>query len=243
MTKYLARAAGASAFLYAARRYYRNWGTTKEECAMKLPGDELVRRPTIQSTEGIWIDAPPAAVWPWIAQLGQDRAGLYGFAKVAKLVGLDGGRDTDNADRIHPEWQSLAPGDTLRLTPTGWMGLRHGITLEVQEVVAGSTLVLRGSRPGFPWETVWSLHLLARWQDRCRFLVRTRTRLRHPGEVLGVELAGPVIALVTRGLLLGIKRRVAEVAMRDPANAVLGGPLTDLSGPPESSAGPYSGAQ
>ncbi len=217
MTKYVARVAAATAFLYAARRYYRNWGTTKEECTMKLPGDELVRRPAVQSTEGIWIDAPPAAVWPWIAQIGQDRAGFYGLDNVEKLIGLgigpdigpDTDTDTDTADRIHPEWQHLVPGDTVRLAPMGWMGLRHGITLEIEQVVEDSTLVLRGSRPGFPWETVWSLHLLPRWQDRCRFLVRTRTRLRHPGEVLGVELAGPVIALMTRGLLLGIKRRVA----------------------------------
>ncbi|MGZ8801628.1 MAG: SRPBCC family protein [Mycobacterium sp.] len=223
MTNNAVRVAGAMAFLYAARRYYRNWGTTKEECSMHLPGDELIRRPLVQSTEGVWIDAPPAAVWPWLAQIGQDRGGLYGFDTVERLIGLG----YDNADRIHPEWQSLAPGDTVRLAPKGWMGLRHGITLQVEQVVDSSTLVLRGTRPGFPWETVWSLHLLPRWQDRCRFLVRTRTRLAHPGEVLGVELAGPVIAMVTRGLLLGIKRRVAEVAtpMQDPANAVLGGPL------------------
>jgi hypothetical protein len=32
------------ALLYAARQFYRNWGTTKEECRMTLPGDELIRR-------------------------------------------------------------------------------------------------------------------------------------------------------------------------------------------------------
>ncbi|MGB0971160.1 MAG: SRPBCC family protein [Mycobacterium sp.] len=213
MATYVFRLAGAAAVLYAARRYYRNWGTTKEECSMSLPGDELVHRPAVQSTEGIWIDAPPAAVWPWIAQIGQDRAGLYGFEKLEKLIGLD----CDVADRIHPEWQLLAPGDTVRLAPMGWMGLRHGFAVEIEQVVDGSLLVLRGTRPGFPLEMVCSVHLLPRWQDRCRLLVRTRTRLRHPGEVLGVELAGPVIALVTRGLLLGIKRRVAAEAMRDPA--------------------------
>ena len=236
MTGNVVRVAGAIALLYAARRYYRNWGTTKEECRMSLPGDELIRRPAVQSTEGVWIDAPPAAIWPWLVQIGQDRGGLYSFGTVEKLIGLD----YDNADRIHPEWHSLVPGDTIRLAPNGWMGLRHGITLTVGQVTDESTLVLRGTPPGFPWETVWSFHLLPRWQDRCRFLVRTRTRLRHPGEVLGVELAGPVTALVTRGLLLGIKRRVADIAtpMRDPANAVLGGPLATELGPQASSVRP-----
>ena len=223
MTGNLARVAGAAALLYAARRYYRNWGTTKEECAMHLPGDELVRRPSVQSTEGVWIDAPPASVWPWLVQIGQDRGGVYSFETIENLIGLD----YNTANRIHPEWQRLSPGDTIRFAPDGWMGLRHGLTLTVEQVVDQSTLVLRGSPPGFPWETVWSFHLLPRWQDRCRLLIRTRTRLRHPGEVLGVELAGPLTSMLTRGLLLGIKRRVVEVAMpnHDPTNEVLGGPL------------------
>ena len=223
MTKRVVRVAGAITLLYAARRYYRNWGTTKEECRMSLPGDELIRRPSVQSTEGVWIDAPPSAIWPWLIQIGQDRGGLYSFDTVEKLIGLD----YDTANRVHPEWQCLMPGDAIRLAPDGWMGLPHGLTLAVEQVTDESALVLRGTPPEFPWETVWSFHLLPRWQDRCRFLVRTRTRLRHPGEVLGVELAGPVTALVTRGLLLGIKSRVADVVMpmRNPANAVLGGPL------------------
>ena len=217
------RVAGAITLLYAARRYYRNWGTTKEETQTTLPGDELVRRPSVQSTEGVWIDAPPAAIWPWLVQMGQDRGGLYSLDTVADLIGLD----YENADRIHPEWQQLAPGDTIRIAPQGWMGLRHGLTLTVEQVIEESTLVLRGTPPGFPWETVWSFHLLPRWQDSCRFLIRTRTRLRHPGEVLGVELAGPVTSLVTRGLMLGIKRRVDEVRapIDGPADMVLGGPL------------------
>ena len=35
-----------------------------------------------------------------------------------------------------------------------------------------------------------------------------RSHMRHPGEVLIMEFPGPVAALMTRGMLLGIKRRV-----------------------------------
>ena len=42
MWRRLAGSAIASAGLYAARQYYRNWGTTKDECETPLPGDELV---------------------------------------------------------------------------------------------------------------------------------------------------------------------------------------------------------
>ena len=110
------------ALLYAARRYFRNWGTTKDECQMSLPGDELVSGPVVETTEGVWVDAPAAGVWPWLVQMGQDRGGLYTYQTVENLFGLD----YRNADHIHPEWQRLRPGDSVRLAPKGWMGLRTG---------------------------------------------------------------------------------------------------------------------
>ncbi len=195
-------AAGA-ALLYAARRYYLNWGTTKEECHMRLPGDELIERPVVETTEGVWIDAPASAVWPWLVQMGQDRGGLYSYETLENIVGLD----YRNADQIHPEWQHLAPGDVVRLAPRGWMGLRDGIAMSVVEVTDQQSIVMR-TMPQDLWDAVWSFHLVPHWEDRCRLLIRTRIRLRHPGEVLMVELAGPAKALMTRGILLGIKRRV-----------------------------------
>jgi hypothetical protein len=198
------RAVATAALLYAARRYYRNWGTTKEESRATLPGDKLVGRPAVQSTEGVWIDAPTDAIWPWLVQMGQDRGGLYSYETLENLIGLH----YRNADRIHPEWQELVPGDVIRLAPRGWLGLRHGVAMRVVQVIDKEAIVLRGTPPDFPWDAVWSFHLAPRWEDRCRLLVRTRARLRYPGEVLATELAGPVTALVARGMLLGIKRRV-----------------------------------
>ena len=42
-----------------------------------LPGDELLPRPSFQATNAINVDAPPEAVWPWIAQMGRERTGYY----------------------------------------------------------------------------------------------------------------------------------------------------------------------
>jgi hypothetical protein len=207
MAKNVLRVAGALALLYAARRYYRNWGTTKDECRMRLPGDELLRRPAVQSTEGVWIDAPPNAIWPWLVQMGQDRGGLYSYETLENLVGLH----HHNADRIHPEWQQLAAGDVVRVAPKGWMDREHGVELSVAQVIEEQAIVLRGAPPQLPWEGVWSFHIVSRGQDRSRLLMRTRIGLRHPGQVLAVELAGPVTALVTRGMLLGIKQRAERV--------------------------------
>jgi hypothetical protein len=213
--QHLATTAGAALLLYAARRYFRNWSTTKDECRMPLPGDELIRQPVSQTTEAVWIERSAGEVWPWLVQMGQDRGGLYGYELVENLFGLK----HRNADRIHPEWQRLQPGDSVRLTPQGWLGRREGIKLWVAQVIDEQAIVLRAEPPDLPWEAVWSFHLMPYSGERCRLLVRTRVALRHPGEVVLAELASPVTALMTRGMLRGIRRRVhnAGVATERPA--------------------------
>jgi hypothetical protein len=200
------RFAGLVAALYAARRYYRNWGSTKEECRMSLAGDELTAGPYVQTTEAVWIDASSETVWPWLVQMGQDRAGIYTFEALENLIGLH----YQNADEVHPEWQRLAPGDTVRLARKGWLGLREGLTLQVASVVDGQSIVLRATSPRHLCDMVWSFNLVPHWEDRCRLLIRVRTGLRRPGQVFITELFGPAVAFVTRGILLGIKRRAQE---------------------------------
>lgn len=206
--------------LYAARRYYRNWGATKEECTMRLPGDDLVKAPAVQTTEAVSIDAPVAQVWPWLVQIGQDRGGLYSYEALENLCGLQ----FRNADRVHPEWQLLGVGDVVRLAPKGWMGLRQGVALQVVDAVPEQRIILRAAPPELPWEAVWSLHIVPHWQDRCRLIVRRRAGMRHPGEVLAVELAGPATALLTRGMLVGIKHRVERQRAQEDAGAAVSPP-------------------
>jgi len=222
VAKRITETAALLVVLYGARRYYRNWGATKAECEMRLPGDTLVGDPAVQTTEAAYIDASPSAVWPWLLQMGQDRGGFYGFEGLKNLAGL---RHRD-ADRVHPEWQQLAAGDTVRLAPEGWAGLADGVTLSVTEIVPEKYLVLNATRDGLPLDAVWSFHLQPHWEDRVRLLTRTRIALRHPGQVFALELARPVIALGTRGLLLGIKHRVERL----PApNATQERPAAEIS--------------
>ncbi len=176
MSMVTVRVAAAVALLYAARRYYRNWGTTKEECRSWLLGDELVRQPFTRTTEGVWIDAPPSEVWPALVQ----------------VLHLDG---------------EPAPGAVVRVAPAGWIKRLNHSLLTVQQMVTGESVVLRGSPPEFPWDAVWSFHVQPRWEDRCRLLLRMRANLRHPGDVVKVELAGPVTALSVRATLRAVKHR------------------------------------
>ncbi|HLM49750.1 MAG TPA: hypothetical protein VK279_04320, partial [Solirubrobacteraceae bacterium] len=67
----LAGAAIAAAHRLVARPWMARWGASEADLRRPLPGDELVPDPASESTRAVTIDAPPEAVWPWIAQLGQ----------------------------------------------------------------------------------------------------------------------------------------------------------------------------
>jgi hypothetical protein len=89
------------------------WGATPAEVDATLPGDEVVVDPVWQSTRAIDIAAPVSDVWPWLAQMGQDRGGLYSYDWLENIAGLD----FHNADHIVPEWQDVQAGDFVRFAP------------------------------------------------------------------------------------------------------------------------------
>lgn len=91
----------------------RSWGATHEEITADLAGDELVPDRGITMTRGITIDAPRAVVWPWLAQIGQDRAGFYSFTALENLAGCRMPR----AERVHEEWQHRSVGEVVPLHP------------------------------------------------------------------------------------------------------------------------------
>jgi len=88
-------------------RWWRTWGFDPIDAARPLPGDDLVPTPTAIDTRGIIIDAPAEAVWPWLVQMGYERAGWYSYDRM-DMRGK-------SSDRLMPEWQNLGVGD---LVPT-----------------------------------------------------------------------------------------------------------------------------
>jgi hypothetical protein len=109
----LALLAGAFAAVIPA---IHRWGAMDEEVSLALPGDELLPAPLVLWTNAVTINAPPEQVWPWIAQLGDTRAGFYSYTLIENRVGaITGAADYQviyrNAGRIVPAWQRPAPGD------------------------------------------------------------------------------------------------------------------------------------
>jgi uncharacterized protein YndB with AHSA1/START domain len=114
-------AAAPLAYLLAGRPWLRQWGATAEEANRPLPGDDLVPDPAIDLTWSVTIDAPVERVWPWLAQIGQDRGGFYSYAWLENLAGCG----LKNADRIHPEWQHREVGEQVMLHPKLGLKLAH----------------------------------------------------------------------------------------------------------------------
>ena len=66
-------------------------GASPAEAARPLPGDDVVPDADVVMDRAFTVDAAPAEVWPWLAQLGKQRAGWYLPGPVERLV-PDGGR-------------------------------------------------------------------------------------------------------------------------------------------------------
>ena len=65
--------------------------------------------PETYFTRAITIHAPPAAVWPWLLAIGQDRAGFLSNDYLENLTGAD----IHNTDTLRLEWQQRALGDRV----------------------------------------------------------------------------------------------------------------------------------
>ena len=107
----LAFAAAALVVLYLRylRRPVLTWGADAEADA-RLPGDELLENADGVATRAIEVDAPPSAVWPWIAQMGPaPRGGAYTYDWIENLLGLD----MHSADEVLPDFQHPEVGDTI----------------------------------------------------------------------------------------------------------------------------------
>lgn len=181
--------------------WMNDWRSTPDERQRALPGDRLVPDAQ-QQTHAITIDASPEAVWPWLVQIGQGRAGFYTHDRLERLFGAD----IHNADEIRPEWQALAVGDLVRtyrplrsFEPLGWY---------VGEIEPPRTLVLHEPERRGVINSSWSL-VLTRDGERTRLISRWRFHRRGVAHSLFKRLVfDPAHFVMETGVLHGLKRRV-----------------------------------
>jgi hypothetical protein len=199
------------------RGWYSRWGASPSEACEPLPGDDLVPAPRIQSTRAITIDAPAQSVWGWVAQIGQERAGLYSYEELENLVGCG----MHNADRIDPD-QELRTGDRVRLGPKGYP------LFVVEKIERGRALVLLGADPktertGAFREPMPASYACSTWVFVVRSLgprttrLIVRNRLDYRPANLANNLiwglsAGPIEFVMERKMLRGIRQRAEALS-------------------------------
>ena len=113
LTALLAVAVVAGFVLSLYQPWLAQWGSTGAERSERIAGDEIVANADISWTRSITINAPPERVWPWLVQIGVDKAGFYNFDWGEQLAN----DPIHNATTIHPEWQSLRVGDAIHPMP------------------------------------------------------------------------------------------------------------------------------
>lgn len=196
-TAVLVGVATAVSGAWTARYSLLHWGATTGETEEPLPGDDLLPAAPYVETRAITIDAPREEVWPWLAQLGQGRGGLYSYDWLENLVGCG----IHSADRIVPEWQDVAVGSEVRLHPKGALTV---VAVEPEEhlVLRPGPLRAPGSASmpaGFPFDYTWAFVLRHHPGRQTRLIVRERYEPR-------VGWAGPAVeALCVVSAIMGIK--------------------------------------
>jgi hypothetical protein len=180
------------------RSWHLRWGATSSEVEGPMPGDDIVPRASFSATRAVTIDAPPAAVWPWLVQLGFGRAGFYSYDLFDNAA-------CPSADSILAEYQGPKVGD--------WVPM-------VSKINETTAFRIKAFEPHewLLWEkpnSTWALKLVPLDVGHTRLL----TRLKQYN-----DWGSPLLALVTvilfefgdfpmmRQLLLGVKARAEREA-------------------------------
>lgn len=183
------------------RGWYAGWGATPEEVSAALPGDEIVALSHMHVTRAIDIQAPAEIVWRWLAQIGQERGGLYSYQHLENLVGCQ----MHNADAIHPEWQAVTAGQNVRLGPKGFPLFR------VTQVDAPHSLVMQACDPvnEQPGPASWVFVIKATGAQSCRLLTRSRngSEWTMGNRIMWRGIVDPMHFMMERRMLIGIKQR------------------------------------
>jgi hypothetical protein len=190
------------------RRWHLRWGATAAEVAAALPGDELVPDAQYLSTRAITIDAPPRAVWPWLVQVGCQRAGFYSNDLLDNL-----GRPS--ATTIVPDLQGLEVGQWVPMSPSPVPTDQTAFRVDCFEVDEW----LLWSKPDSTW--AWKLTPTGDGGTRLVTRINAHYEWHRPLQALvGVLLMELGDFAMIRRMLRGIKERAerlaAEVDRRSP---------------------------
>jgi hypothetical protein len=183
------------------RRKQLRWGAAPAEVASRLPGDDVLPDARLVATRAISVEATPEEVWPWIAQLGQGRAGFYSYDVFENLVGCD----IASADRIVPQWQDVTVGDEFRLHPD--MALPVAVVDPPTALVVRSESADGADQKEVPYDFTWAFVVRPASPHGSRLIVRERYDWTVPAMRSAMEALTFASFVMTQKMLRGIRDR------------------------------------
>lgn len=170
-----------------------------------MPGDSLVQRPQEVTTRAITVKAWPEHVWPWLAQMGNGRGGLYSYDWLDRVFGVLEG---SSSDTIISRFQEIRPGDTIPIGgSTGW---------PVAIAKPSALLLLDIQQAGAHVTWAFALNPISRTETR--LVMRVRARLPNSWILpLQVAMLDPAEFLMVRRQLIGLRDRAERLACADSA--------------------------
>lgn len=191
----------ALVYWFPLRRWFERWGSTEQDLSRAMAGD-VAGAVNYHATLAVTVAAGPEHIWPWLVQMGYQRGGLYSYDWLDRLFGY---LDAPSATRVLPQFQHLAPGDEIPIGRTPGFPVRAVDPLRA--------LVLGGERDDFCW--IWQFGLYPLDDRHTRLVSRNQVRVAPTlGARLFARIIEPAAFLMTRRMLLGLKQRAEDLAIR-----------------------------
>jgi hypothetical protein len=195
------------AFFLFVRPWYLAWGTDESLRQAALPGDHLLWQGAPHETRAVLIRAPVGQVWPWIAQIGQDRGGFYSYEVLEDLAGCE----MTNLGYLNPALQHWREGDKLWMYPPEKAGGIGQAPLALHD--PGHALVFYTRRPSTkltdPPDGTWAFVAEPVDGQTSRFIMRSRARgsLGLLGAAFERSVFEPIHFAMERKMMEGVKAR------------------------------------
>lgn len=188
-------------YLTLFRPWQLRWGSTNAEIKRAMPGDDIVDKPSFNATRAVTIGAPAENIYPWIVQMGVNRAGWYSYDLLDNL-----GRRS--AEVILPEHQNIQVGDLVPMSPDGKQGL------QVKGFI-NNEWVLWWEETG---DTSWAWGIYPDENSCSRLVARVRVKYRwfSPAIIFNLIIEFFDILMI-RKCMLGIKRRAELMSYPQPS--------------------------
>jgi hypothetical protein len=183
-------------YLFLIRPSQLHWGATAQEVDRAMPGDDLVANPTFVATRAITIRGCPEDIWPWLVQMGYNRAGFYGYDLIENLGSKTAIR---SAASITPELQHPKTGDLLPIS-----SVAH---LTFGTIQPNQYLIWQSEAQPHDGAFTWALYPVD--QSHTRLVSRIRLRYHQTMRALVLDLFTEFADHVAvPRILVGVRNRV-----------------------------------